>query len=70
MLKRAPRGYAEDHPAAKWLKHQSFTVGRRLSDAEVTGARLTSILQEEYETMLPFVRWLNGTLGLKEARGR
>src|SRR5216117_2725734 len=26
MLKRIPRGYAEDHPAAEWLKYQSFTV--------------------------------------------
>jgi uncharacterized protein (TIGR02453 family) len=70
MLKRAPRGYEEDHPAAKWLKYQSFTVGRRLTDAEVTGGRLTAILQGQYEAILPLVRWLNTTLGLKEARGR
>ena len=70
MLKRAPRGYDEDHPAARWLKFQSFTVGRKLTDAEVTGARLTSILQAQYEAMLPLVRWLNGTLGLKPMRGR
>jgi len=70
MLKRAPRGYEEDHPAARWLKFQSFTVGRRLSDAEVTGARLTPILQNHYEVMLPLVRWLNTTLGLKPARAR
>ena len=70
MLKRAPRGYEEDHPAARWLKFQSFTVGRRLSDAEVTGGRLTSILQSHYEAMLPLVRWLNTTLGLAPARKR
>jgi uncharacterized protein (TIGR02453 family) len=70
LLKRAPRGYEEDHPAARWLKYQSFTVGRRLTDAEVTGARLTSILEKEYTTMLPLVRWLNGTLGLKQAKSR
>ena len=70
MLKRAPRGYEEDHPAARWLKYQSFTVGRRLTDAEVTGARITSILEKEYGAMLPLVRWLNGTLGPKQARSR
>ena len=70
MLKRAPRGYEEDHPAARWLKFQSFTVGRRLSDAEVTGGRLTSILQSHYEAMLPLVRWLNTTLGLAPAKKR
>lgn len=25
-LKRVPRGYDENHPAAQWLKHKSFTV--------------------------------------------
>ena len=70
MLKRPPRGYQEDHPAARWLKFQSFTVGRRLKDSEATGARLTSILQGHYEDMLPLVRWLNSTLGLEPARAR
>ena len=70
MLKRAPRGYDEAHPAARWLKFQSFTVGKRLSDAEVTSARLTGILQSHYEVMLPLVRWLNTTLGLAPARAR
>ena len=32
-LKRMPRGYSEDHPAVKWLKYQSFTTGRSLTDA-------------------------------------
>jgi uncharacterized protein (TIGR02453 family) len=70
MLKRAPRGYAEDHPAARWLKFQSFTVGHKLADKDVTGAKLTSILQSQYEVMLPLVRWLNTTLGLKPAKAR
>jgi uncharacterized protein (DUF2461 family) len=70
MLKRSPRGYEEDHPAARWLRFQSFTVGRKLTDTEVTGTKLTSILQGGYEAMLPLVRWLNTTLGLKTARSR
>lgn len=69
MLKRTPRGFAQDHPAARWLRHQSFTMSRSLSDAQVTGPRLTSILAADYRTMLPFVRWLNRTLGL-EPRSR
>ena len=70
MLKRAPRGYAEDHPAARWLRHTSFTVSRPLSDAEVTGPRLTKILEADYRLMLPLVRWLNGVLGLRPASRR
>ena len=62
-LKRMPRGYAEDHPAAKWLRHQSFTTGRPLTDSQVTDRKLSVLLAREYEAMLPLVRWLNGALG-------
>jgi uncharacterized protein (TIGR02453 family) len=69
-LKRMPRGYAEDHPAAKWLRFQSFTSGRTLTDAQVTRASLTTLLAREYEELLPLVRWLNGALGFKPASHR
>jgi len=69
-LKRMPRGYAEDHPAAKWLRFQSFTSGRTLTDAQVTSASLASLLAREYEALLPLVRWLNGALGFRQASRR
>jgi uncharacterized protein (TIGR02453 family) len=69
-LKRMPRGYAEDHPAAKWLRFQSFTSGRSLTDAQVTGGSLAALLVREYEALLPLVRWLNGALGFKPASRR
>jgi len=31
---------------------------------------LTTILQDHYALMLPLVRWLNTTLGLKSAKAR
>jgi len=64
-LKRMPRGFAEDHPAAKWLRYQSFVSGRSLSDAQITSAKLPDLLEREYKDLLPLVRWLNGTLGYK-----
>src|SRR5438270_9704778 len=70
MLKRMPRGYAEDHPAAKWLRFQSFTSGRTLTDAQVTSPSLASLLAREYEALLPLVRWLNDALGFKSASSR
>ena len=70
MLKRTPRGFAPDHPAAKWLRYQSFTAGREFSDREVTSRNLGSILEKEFVRLLPLVRWLNGALGLKPARRR
>ena len=69
-LKRMPRGYADDHPAARWLKYQSFTSGRTLTDAQVTAPSLASLLAREYEALLPLVRWLNGALGFKPASHR
>ena len=59
MLTRMPRGYPDTHPAATLLRHQSFTVGRELSDTEVLGPRLPDVLAREYARILPLVRWLN-----------
>jgi uncharacterized protein (TIGR02453 family) len=70
MLKRPPRGYGEDHAAARWLLHQSFTMSRSLTDAQVTGPRLTTVLETDIATLLPLVRWLNGVLGLEPLRRR
>lgn len=64
-LTRMPRGYADGHPAAELLRHQSFTVGRTLSDSEVLGARLADVLARDYARLVPFVRWFNGALGLR-----
>jgi uncharacterized protein (TIGR02453 family) len=70
MLKRVPRGYDADHPAAAWLRYTSFTVGRPVSDAEATSSRLGANLAKDFELMVPLVRWLNGVLGLKPAARR
>ena len=64
VLKRIPRGFSEEHPAAKWLKYQSFTCGRMLEDSEVTSPRLAAMLASDFASMLPLVRWLNSALGL------
>lgn len=70
VLKRMPRGYSEEHPAARWLRYQSFTSGRSLTDAQVTSARLPDLLAREFEQLLPLVRWLNGALGFREGLAR
>ncbi len=70
VLKRMPRGYADDHPAARWLKYQSFVMGRALTDAQVTGPRLPTLLERDFTLLLPLVRWINRALGLKPATQR
>ena len=70
MLKRVPRGFPPDHPAARWLRYRSFTLGRGLTDAQVVSAKLPALLEADFALMLPLVRWLNGALGLEPAERR
>ncbi|HXY19903.1 MAG TPA: DUF2461 domain-containing protein [Gemmatimonadales bacterium] len=70
ILTRVPRGYAPDHPAARWLRYRTFTVSRPLSDAQITSARLPALLADDVAVMLPLVRWINAALGLKPAPRR
>lgn len=65
MLARMPRGYDGDHPAATLLRHQSFTVGRDLTERELFSPALPDVLARDYARILPLVRWLNGALGLR-----
>lgn len=62
-LTRVPRGFAPDHPAAEWLRFNSFTASRLLSDAEVLSPKLVPTLMKDYAALLPMVRWLNAALG-------
>jgi len=70
QLKRVPRGYEPDHPAAEWLRFQSFVAGRRLTDRQATGGRLMALLEDDFKMLLPLVRWINGVLGLRRAQRR
>ena len=49
---------------------QSFTLGRQLTDAQATSARLAATLEADYRLMVPLVRWLNTVLGLRSAERR
>ena len=65
MLTRMPRGYAEDHPAAAWLRYKSFTAYRPLSAGEATSRRLPATLERDFAALVPLVRWLNGAIGYR-----
>ena len=70
VLKRVPRGYPPDHPASRWLKFQSFTMGRTLTDAQAASERLPALLEADFRLLLPLVRWINAALDLKSAERR
>ncbi len=63
LLKRLPRGYAPGHPAERWLRFNSFTVSRALSDTKVLSPKVVDIAMRDFAAMVPFVRWLNRAMG-------
>lgn len=70
MLTRPPRGFGADHPALRLLRYKSFTVSAPIAESEIADPRLPDALAARYRIMLPFVRWLNGALGLRPATRR
>ena len=69
-LTRVPRGYAPDHAAAHWLRFNSFTASREISDADATSPKLVDMIMKDYAALLPLVRWLNAALGFPAAKSR
>jgi uncharacterized protein (TIGR02453 family) len=65
VLKRVPRPWPADHPAATWLRFASYTVSAPLSDAAVTGKKLADQVAKDFVLIRPLVRWLNAALGLR-----
>lgn len=70
VLTRMPRGFAESHPAARWLRYKSFTAGGALTDTQVARPDLAWRVMRDYAVLLPLVRRLNGALGLRAATRR
>jgi uncharacterized protein (TIGR02453 family) len=69
-LRRVPRGFPPDHPAAEWLKLESFTASASLEPSVVTSARLVDRLCRDFQLLAPLVRWLNRAVGYRPANAR
>jgi uncharacterized protein (TIGR02453 family) len=65
MLSRLPRGYADGHPADRWLRYKSFTASRMLTEREVASRRLAATLERDFAILVPLVRWLNEAIGYR-----
>jgi uncharacterized protein (TIGR02453 family) len=71
-LSRVPRGFARDHPAARYLKHRQFLGFRQEPAAFAARPDFYRQLVATMRALVPFVRFLNEPLieGLKiEKRG-
>ena len=69
-LRRVPREFPPDGPAAEWLKLQSFTARASIEPSVVASPRLVDRLCADFEVLVPLVRWLNRALGFQPAKAR
>ena len=61
-LKRIPKGFDADDPAAEYLKLRQFLAGTERPSAFATRPRFYSSLTRLFERLAPFVRFLNKSL--------
>lgn len=58
-LKKAPKGFAMDHPHIDLLQMKSFAAGCYLTREEVLASNFDKKVIEIYKALLPFRRYLN-----------
>ena len=61
-LKRVPRGFPPDHPAADYLKLKQFLVSRTFEPTTATSSLLHKRAVETFRAMLPLIRFLNSPI--------
>ena len=64
-LRRAPRGYGENHPLIEDLKRQDFVVSVQFSDARVCSARFLPDVSAAARKMRPLLQFLARAQGLQ-----
>lgn len=65
-VKRMPKGFSQDHPAADLLRRKQFMLYTTIDGAIASTPRLLTEITSRLEAMSPFVRFLNVPLaGLK-----
>ncbi|MCU0409133.1 MAG: DUF2461 domain-containing protein [Bacteroidales bacterium] len=61
-LKKAPKGFENDHPAIELLRHKSFLAVNNIPDSKVTESGFRTYLLENLAAMKPFNDYLNEAL--------
>jgi uncharacterized protein (TIGR02453 family) len=67
-LRRVPRGFPPDHPAAEYLKRRQFLFGRNYPAAFATDKKFYREVVTLFELMAPAVNFLNEPLVARAAR--
>ena len=67
-LKRVPRGYPPDHPAAEYLKLKQFIFGKDYPAAFAVSPAFYGTVVRQFERMAPVIEFLNDPLVAALAR--
>ena len=59
QLKTAPKGYPKDHPNIELLRHKSFVVMRKLTDAEMRSEGIVDTLLGYFDLLRPMNAYFN-----------
>ena len=62
ILKTKPKGYEADHPEILLLRLRNYTIGKKLKDDEVVGAKGLKNILALIEVLVPFVTYLNSVV--------
>lgn len=62
ILSRPPKGYDDGNPAIEFLKMKSFVVMHSPTDAEMQSKTLLRTVLKTFETMKPFIDFLNRSI--------
>jgi len=63
-LKKAPKGFALDHPHIELLQMKTFAAGCHLSREEIMAPNFDQQVIEIYQALLPFRRYLNEAISV------
>lgn len=63
-LKKVPRGFTEDHPAAEFLKLRHLVVWRPLTDTEVMAENFAAEVIRSVKVLSPFLRYMEHAVGM------
>lgn len=62
MLRRVPKGYDADNPAANYLKRKSFVAMTPLKDPELTSKDLTKKVLNAFDALQPLLKFINQSI--------
>ncbi|HEY7405861.1 MAG TPA: DUF2461 domain-containing protein [Candidatus Angelobacter sp.] len=68
QMTRMPKGYAEDHPADKLLRHKQWFLETTVDARLVTSPKVVTEIAKHFAVMLPMVEFLNRPFAHKEKR--